>query len=193
MPFSTRYDADQVRKEALGAAAAALVEDHESLVVDNGTTCLAVARSLTGRPLTALALSLHAAAALAAVPGVSVVVPGGAVETDTLAFAGGAALEAVQALHVDVAVLGACSAAPDHGLTSVTFEDARLKRACLAAATRTVLVAGPDKLVTVSTFRFGDPTDVMHLVTTADADPHAVAAYRAAGVEVHLVEVAAGA
>src|SRR6185369_10645980 len=50
-------------------AAAALISDYDSLIIDNGTTCHAVAQELAGRPVTALCLSLHAAAALAAVPG----------------------------------------------------------------------------------------------------------------------------
>ena len=77
MPFATRFEADRDRKDALAAVAATLVEDGESVILDNGTTCYAVARRLVGRPLTALALSLHSAAALATRPGVRTIVPGG--------------------------------------------------------------------------------------------------------------------
>ena len=186
MPFPSRFEADRERKTRLAAVVAELVEDEESLIVDNGTTCLAVARALVGRPLTVLALSLHAAAALAARPGVSVVVPGGRVETDTLAFTGASALDAVREVRVDTAVLGACSASPADGLTVTTIEDAALKGACLAAARRRVLVATPDKFARASTFRFGRPEDLTHLVTTDDASPDDLAAFAAVGVEIVL-------
>lgn len=161
--------------------------DEESVILDNGTTCYAVAQHLAGRPITALVLSLHAAAALAASPGARVVVPGGPVETDSLAFIGSSALDAVRTTFADVAVIGACSAAPAHGLTSTTHEDATLKRAIIAGSRRRVLVATAAKLARTSTFRFGILSDLTHLITTTDAPCETVEAYQEAGVQVHLV------
>ena len=77
LPFSVRMTDDHEIKTALGEAAAALVHDDESVIIDNGTTCLEAARCLAGRPVTALALSLHSAAVLASRPGTYVTVPGG--------------------------------------------------------------------------------------------------------------------
>lgn len=185
MPFAVRLDADRDRK---AAAAASLVEDGSSLVLDNGTTCYAVATHLAGRPVTALALSLHAAAAMATLPGASVVVPGGPVESDTLAFTGHPAVRALEDTHVDVSIIGTCSARPGFGLTSTTYEDAQVKRAGLAAGARRVLVITPEKLSRTSTFRFGEIADLTDLVTTTDADGAALAQVRAEGVSVHLVE-----
>jgi DeoR/GlpR family transcriptional regulator of sugar metabolism len=185
LPFSTRLAGDQEMKVALAGVAAGLVGDHESVIVDNGTTCLEVARCLAGRPITALALSLHAAAALASQPGAYVTVPGGPVETDSLAMTV-AGLQAVRDVRVDVAVIGACSASATHGLTSTTFEDAALKRAVLAAASRTVLVTGAAKLSRSSTFRFGGPDDLTDLVTTRDAPDDLLETFREHGVAVHL-------
>nr|WP_197983504.1 DeoR/GlpR family DNA-binding transcription regulator [Aeromicrobium sp. CFBP 8757] len=185
LPFSSRLESDLDAKLALAEVAAGLVADHESVIVDNGTTCLEVARCLAGRPVTALALSLHAAAALASRPGAYVTVPGGPVETDSLAMTV-AGLEAVRDVRADVAVIGACSASSTHGLTSTTFEDAALKRAVIAASSRTVLVAGAEKLSRSSTFRFAGPDDLTHLVTTKDAPDDLVAMFRDLGVVVHL-------
>jgi DeoR/GlpR family transcriptional regulator of sugar metabolism len=185
LPFSSRLDSDIDNKLALAGAAAGLVADHESVIVDNGRTCLEVARCLAGRPITALALSLHAAAALASRPGAYVTVPGGPVETDSLAMTA-AGLEAVRAVRADVAVIGACSASSTHGLTSTTYEDAALKRAVITASSRVVLVAGAEKLSRSSTFRFGGPEDLTHLVTTKDAPDDLVAMFRDLGVDVHL-------
>ncbi|WP_196874117.1 DeoR/GlpR family DNA-binding transcription regulator [Nocardioides luteus] len=188
MPFSVRFETDRERKDALAVVAAGLVADGESLVLDNGTTCYAVARHLAGRPVTALALSLHAAAALATRPGATVIVPGGPVENDTLAFTGHAAVRAISETNADVAIIGTCSAQPGFGLTSTNYEDAQVKRACLAAGARRVLITTAEKLTRTSTFRFGEFGDLTHLVTTADADPDRLAQFRADGVEVYLVE-----
>ncbi|GAA1806785.1 DeoR/GlpR family DNA-binding transcription regulator [Nostocoides veronense] len=188
MPFAMRSDEHQASKRLLAAAAAELIGDDESLIIDNGTTCQAVALALAGRPVTAIALSLHAAAALASIPGASVVVPGGAIENDTLAFSGAQALRAVRDVRVDVAILGACSAAIEEGLTSTNYDDAQVKAACLGAARRSVLVATADKLSRTSTFRFGSAADLTHLVTTSAASDEVIAAFRGAGVQVVVVD-----
>ena len=191
MPFATRLDADLDRKRLLAQAVAELIADEESVILDNGTTCFAVAEALVGRRLTVLSLSLHAAAALASRPGVDVVVPGGPVEADSLAMVGAAAIRAVEDVRADVAVLGACSVSAQHGLTSTTYDDAAVKRACLASASRRILVAAPEKLTRTSTFRCGDVADLADLVTTADAPRAELMECRAAGVEVVLVEAPA--
>ncbi len=188
LPFSVRFESDRERKDALAAVAADMVADGESVILDSGTTCYAVARRLAGRPITSLALSLHAAAALATRPGARVVVPGGPVANDALAFTSHAAVAAVHDTNADIAIIGTCSALPGHGLTSTDYEDAQVKRACLAAASRRVLVTTADKLARTSTFRFGTPADLTDLVTTADAPADLLGSFRAEGVEVHLVE-----
>ncbi|QIK67260.1 DeoR/GlpR transcriptional regulator [Nocardioides sp. HDW12B] len=188
--FTARYDTGRAAKEALAAHVATLIADDDSVILDNGTTCFAVAHELVGRPLTVLALSLRAAAVLASRPGPSVVVPGGPVETDSLALVGSAALEAVTEMRSDVLVLGACSASPAHGLTSTTYDDARIKRAALAAASRRVLVTTGEKLTSTSTFRFGVVGDVTDLVTTPDAPEEQRRRFADEGVTVHVVEPA---
>jgi DeoR/GlpR family transcriptional regulator of sugar metabolism len=184
LPFSVRMADDRESKAALGAAAAGLVQDDESVIIDNGTTCFEAARHLAGRPVTALALSLHSAAVLASRPGAYVTVPGGPVETDSLAMTVAGA--AVRNMRADVAIVGACSASATHGLTSTTFEDAELKRAVLQSAQRAILVAGADKLRRSSTFRFGGPQDLTDLVTSADAPHELLELFEDAGVRIHL-------
>ena len=186
-PFTARYETGRALKQALAEHVATLVADDDSLILDNGTTCYAVAHALVGRPVTVLALSLRAAAVLASRPGPTVLVPGGPVEVDSLALVGSAAIESVNETLADVFVMGACSASPAHGLSSATYEDARIKRAAIAASTRRVLVTTGDKLRQTSTFRFGAIGDVTDLVTTADAPEDLLRWFSDDGVTVHVV------
>lgn len=188
-PFALRLDEDARTKAALGRAAAALVRPGDAVLIDNGTTALAVAREVAGTGITALALSLHAAAALAARPGDQVIVPGGAVDHDDLAFTGAGAVEAVRAMRFDVAILGACAADPDTGLTVAGWGDAAVKRAALEVSRRVVLVATPDKFARTAAHRFGGIADLEAIVTTRDAPPALLHDARQAGVEVVLVDV----
>lgn len=127
------------------------------------------------------------AAALAAIPGARVIVPGGPVEPDTLALYGSQAVDAVRNISVDILVLGACSASATHGLTAATYEDAQLKRASIAAAAKRVLVATGAKLNQSSNFRFGEAADLTHLLTTDDANDDLLTAFAANGVQVTVI------
>lgn len=187
VPFGMRVAEDRERKAELAAAVAPLISDYESVIIDNGTTCYTVAQELAGRPLTVLALSLHAAVALAGIPGCTVITPGGPVENDTLALTGHQTIDAVRNMRADVLVFGTCSASAERGLTSTLYEDAQIKQAALRSANRRILVTIADKLSRASNFHFGDPSDLTHLVTTADAPPEMVELFSSEGVEVILV------
>lgn len=186
-PFGLRESEDTAAKDALAKAAARLVRPGQAVLVDNGTTALAVARQLGGVGVTALALSLHAAAALAARSGNEVIVPGGAVDADDLSFMGADAVDAVRAMRFDIAFLGACSADPAHGLTVSTWADAKIKRAALQSSTRTVLVATAEKFTRTSAHRFGAFADLDTIITTAEAPAAILYEARQAGVEVITV------
>jgi DeoR/GlpR family transcriptional regulator of sugar metabolism len=184
VPYRVRAREDQPAKSRLAEATAALINDYDSVIIDNGTTCQAVAHELAGRPVTALCLSLHVAAALAAIPGARVIVPGGPVEPDTLALYGSQAIDAVRSFTADVLVLGTCSASISRGLTTSTYEDAQLKKTSILAASKRVLVTTGDKLNQTSNFRFGEPADLTHLITTPDTAEEALNEFQAHGVEV---------
>jgi DeoR/GlpR family transcriptional regulator of sugar metabolism len=187
VPYRVRATEDQQAKASLAETAAALIDDYDSLIIDNGTTCEAVAAELAGRPVTALCLSLHAASAMAAVPGARVLVPGGPVEPDTLAIYGSQAFDAVRRVTVDTLLLGTCAVSATGRLTSAHFEDAQLKHASMKASTKRVLVTTAAKLSQASNFQFGAISDLTHLITTDDADQDTLAAIRAEGVHVTVV------
>jgi DeoR/GlpR family transcriptional regulator of sugar metabolism len=187
-PFELRRSEDSAAKAAIGAAAAALIAPGDSVLVDNGTTALAVARELAGVGVTAMALSLGAAAQLASKPGNTVLVPGGVVETDGLSFTGAGAADAVRAMNFDTAIIGACAADPATGLTVATWGDAHVKRAVIAASRRLVLVVAPDKLTRTAAHRFGDFSDLDTIVTTSAAPSGVLIDARRAGIQVIVAE-----
>lgn len=189
-PFGLRQSEEADVKQALARLAATLVEPGDSVLIDNGTTALAVAMELAGLGITALALSLHAAAALASRPGNQVIVPGGTVDHDDLGFTSAGATDAVRAMRFDLAIFGACAADPDTGLTVAGWGDAQIKRAALANSRRAVLVATADKFSRTAAHRFGGIEDLDTIVTTPDAG--VVIRYQAqqAGVEVLTIPAA---
>nr|WP_241828414.1 DeoR/GlpR family DNA-binding transcription regulator [Corynebacterium glutamicum] len=186
-PFAVRQAEDRADKIILAQATAQLIADDEAVIIDNGTTYQAVAQELAGRPITALCLSLHSAAALGSRAGTNIFIPGGPVENDSLALSGPAVISAVRDFSADAVNLGSCSTSLSHGLATTTYDDAENKRAAINAATRRILVVAARKLDHVSTFRFADVSDLHQLVTTSDAPREILAEIRDLGVQVITV------
>jgi DeoR/GlpR family transcriptional regulator of sugar metabolism len=105
--FDTRLALAAEAKQAIGATTASLIADGETVVLDRGTTALAVARHLRDRPVTVMPLSLHAAFALMDGTRARVLLPGGQPSLPELALAGPLAVASLRSLRFDVAVLGA--------------------------------------------------------------------------------------
>ncbi|QHF21164.1 DeoR family transcriptional regulator [Rathayibacter sp. VKM Ac-2762] len=183
-PFAIRRSEDATEKTELARTAAAMIAPGDSVLIDNGTTALAVAEELAGLGITAFALSLYAAAALARTPGNEVIVPGGPVGHDDLAFTGAGAAEAIRAMRFDFAILGACAADPDTGLTVASWGDAQVKRAAIESSRRVVLVSTPEKFTRTAAHRFGTFRDLDTIVTLPDVPPAVAYEAKEAGVAV---------
>ncbi len=187
-PFALRQTSDIDLKRALAQATAELIEPGESVFIDNGTTSLAVAEELSGKGLTGMAVSLHSAAALASKPGNQVIVPGGLIEHDGLAFTSAGVVDAVAAMQFDTAIIGTCGANPDVGLTVADWGDAQVKRAAFASAQRVILVSTADKFSQTAAHRFASIADLDVIVTTRNAPPGVTAEAHIAGVTVIEVD-----
>ena len=63
LPFAMRALERAEAKARIGAAVADVLRDGEAVLLDSGTTSVAVGRALAGRRLTVMAMSLHVATA----------------------------------------------------------------------------------------------------------------------------------
>jgi DeoR/GlpR family transcriptional regulator of sugar metabolism len=186
VPFALRDRQGADVKRRIAAVVAELIRDGEAVALDNGTTCLAVARELSGRPLTVMPLSVHAAVVLGQSDRTKVILPGGEIQPSELAAYGAAAEAAVRAIHFDTAVVSSCAALPAHGLTTNTLSDAAMKRALLESAARVVVAIESHKLERTAMAAVAGPDVIDVLVTDEAADAEALEVYRSAGAEIRF-------
>lgn len=167
MSYDERRTSAATEKSLIGRAVAELIDDRTSGIIDDGSTCEAVARALSGRDLTALTLSVHGAVALGDRPGSHIVTPGGELDADELSWCGARAVADVSGFYADWAVLGACALDGAHGLTSSRMHDAEMKRAAIRSAQRIIVAALDEKLDLTATFAVAPIEKVDVLVTTS--------------------------
>lgn len=186
LPFAMREVESAAVKERIGAAAAGLLREGEAVVLDSGTTGLAVARALVGRRLTVMPLSLHGAAVLSVSASTNLLLPGGTARFGEGSLVGPMTEANLAALRFDTTVLTCCGLSPQGGVSAHDVQDAAVKRAAVAVAARTVLVAESAKFARTALAVVCPSAHLDVLVTDHGAPPAALARLREAGVQVVL-------
>lgn len=158
-------------KVRIGRAAAELVADGETVILDSGTTSFEMIPELKKRRnLTVITYDLMIAVELSTNSDVSVVVAGGAVRNNLYSTRGALTLEVLQRLHVNQAFLTADAVDLEHGVTNATIEGVPLKQSIVAAGERVILLADSTKFGRCSLAEVC-PIEAIHAVITDEALP----------------------
>lgn len=132
-------------KQAVGRAAAALVEMGEAVLLDGGTTTLEVARNLVGKSLQVVTNSLPVVNFLANQPQIELVMIGGYVYPKTGVALGPIAIEALSKIHVRRLFMSV-GGITERGLFNSNSLLVETERAMLEAAEEVVVVTDSSKL-----------------------------------------------
>src|SRR3954469_5951400 len=144
-------------KDRLGAAAAALVEDGQTVMVDIGTSTLQLARHLHGRRITVVTTNVAVVEELLPDPDIELVLPGGIVRRNYRSLVGVVAEDSLRQLKADVAVLGTSAVDAELGVWDTTMVEVPIKRLMIAAAHCVVLLADAAKFSMAGVARGGGP------------------------------------
>ncbi|WP_130618380.1 DeoR/GlpR family DNA-binding transcription regulator [Dyella amyloliquefaciens] len=190
-PLKQRRGEHSARKQALARKAAELVRPGQTLLIDTGTTNVAIASVLpTDARLTVITNAPHIAQLLLDREGFDVLLIGGRVDATIGGTIGAQAVEQVRRVRADLCFPGACAIDAAHGLWGFDSEEALFKRAMIEASDETVVVATDDKLGAVAAHQVAELSRVQHLVVEHSADRATRAAFTARGVAVHRADSA---
>jgi DeoR/GlpR family transcriptional regulator of sugar metabolism len=183
--YATRTTVATSSKERVAAAAADLIRPGSTVLLDGGTTALAVTAALPGDlSATIVTHSPTVAAALVTHPAVDVYVLGGRLFKHSAVTCGAATAEAALRVSADVFLLGVTGVHQEAGLTTGDADEAAMKRTLAARAAETYVLASAEKIGTASPFTVLPPAGVTGIVTDADPDHPALRALREAGVAI---------
>ena len=189
--FDLRERLQQDEKARIGAAAAALVHDGDSIVMDASTTGLAVARRIRQRggwsQLTVITNGLRIATELAGSDGISVLMTGGRVRWEAMSVVGQLGDGLFDRINVQTAFVGAAGFALEPGLSDATDEEAQIKRSMVTAARRVIAIVDHTKWHRVAFATFCRTDDIDAVLTDDGAPDDMVRELRARGIEVTLI------
>ena len=183
--YATRRGVAVDSKARVAVAAAGLVEPGSTVILDGGTTALAVAAALP-RDLhaTIVTHSPTVAAALVDHPTVEVYELGGRLFKHSAVTCGAAAVEAAEGVQADLFLLGVTGVHPDSGLTTGDADEAAMKRALSRRAADTYVLASSEKIGAASPFAVLPLAAVAGIVTDAPPTDEVVARLTQLGVPV---------
>ena len=191
LAFDIRERLQLDEKSRIGAAAASLVCDGESLVRDASTTALYVARHLKDREawhrLTVVTNSIRIASELAGHPGITVLMLGGRVRWEAISVVGPLGDGVFRRVNVQKAFVGAAGFTVEEGLTDAQEEEAQIKRAMVSAAREVYAIVDHTKWGRVASATFCRTDRLTGVLTDDEAPGEMVAILRGMGIEVHRI------
>lgn len=192
--YALRESTAVAQKQAIGQAAAALIEDGETILLDGGTTTFQIARNLLTRELQVVTNSLPIANLLGSAASVELIFVGGYIYPRTGVALGPIARQALSRLHFSKVFMGAA------GITEDALYNANV---LMVEAQEQMMTSGDEVIVVADHTKFGKRSlarlcgwDVIdRVVSDSDLDMKWQEVVRSAGTDMILappVDSAAG-
>lgn len=188
-PYTEKSERNAEQKAAIAREASRRVAPGEVVVLDSGSTTLALARELKHlHDLTVITSDLKIALELGEVPSTTVIIVGGTVRTSLYSVIGPFAERMLQDLHSNHSFLGADAVSLQAGLTNATLEEVPIKRLMLRCGNRSVLLADSSKFGKASLAKIADLSEFDEVVTDCGISGSTTKAYADAGIQLTCAE-----
>ena len=190
LPIVLKQTLHQPEKARIAQAAARLIGEGETIILDSGTTTAAIAARIGGmklRSLTVITNALNVASILAPLSNVRLIMIGGLLRQVSSSMVGPQAEQVLRGLHADRLFLGVDSLDPDIGVMTPDLLEAQLNALMIEVSQEVVAVADASKFGRRSVSVIAGVERLHRLITDDSASREMVDALRARGVEVVLV------
>lgn len=184
LSFTQRSEYSPV-KQSLASYGASLINDHDIVFIDAGTTCASVARFLD-KPSSVITNSLECLTELVDKTYVRKCVLGGMFDDFSHTILGDITVEQIQKFQANIAFIGV-SALSEAGITTDTETDANLKLAMAKRAKRVICITEDNKFNTQLMFQSCSWSDIDFIVTNQTPPKNIANQMELHGVELIVV------
>ena len=181
--FTARDTHQLNEKEAIGKAAAALIQPNQGVIIDSGTTAYHAAKHLGGKASHIITNSLPVANHFGSDNSVEVLVTGGVIYPRLGVLVGPLAVESLSKMHADVAIMSGGGITLD-GVTNSHALLIDIQRAVLQSAQRIFFCLDHTKFNRRSVSHLCELNAIDTIVTDSQADTDLVAELKQADTQV---------
>lgn len=177
-------------KQRIGAAAATLIAEDDSVIIASGTTMTFLSREIQpkGR-LTVITSSVPVTQILSQQEQTDVIQLGGITRRTSMSVVGPFAEQMLHSFNCSKLFIGADGVDPDFGLTTTDMMEASLNRAMIDAAQKVIVLADSSKFGRRGFSKICDSEVIDLVITDSGVSPLYLEKLREQGIEVWVVEV----
>ncbi|MGB0075680.1 MAG: transcriptional repressor AgaR [Terracidiphilus sp.] len=187
-PVTERLKAHSDEKRRIGAMAATLINDGETIILDSGTTTLEVARQIkTKRGLHIITNGVNIAAELLDARDVQVFIVGGTIRGESASISGRFTEEMFDQFSADRLFLSGAGCDLDFGVSGANLEETMVNRAMLRISREIILVADSSKFSKRSMSRIVPFAEIDTVISDNGLDEEIREKLRAQGCKLILV------
>ena len=186
--FSEKEKLQSAEKQRIAVAAANLLKENDSIVINSGTTVLYFAKNITQlSKLTVLTSALNVALELAKDPNVEIIQLGGSLRQSSSSVTGSYAEQMLGDFFCNKLFLSVDGIDLEFGLTTTNATEAQLNRKMVKSAQRTIVLADSTKFGRKGFGRICGIEEIHHIITDNGVSTQIVKHLETAGVKVTVV------
>ncbi|MFC4626175.1 DeoR/GlpR family DNA-binding transcription regulator [Daeguia caeni] len=164
--FDFEKDSHTRAKEQVCATAAALIEPHDTIFIDCGTTTPHLAHRIPhNQHITVVCYALNIANILSQRNDLRLIVLGGIYHKEAASFSGNEAIEVLKRININKAFLSAGGVHEQHGVTCSHFHEVPVKQMAMERAIEKHLVVDKSKFGKVRAARFAGMDDFTSIIS----------------------------
>ncbi len=183
-PFTDSHNTDREQKVRIAQAAAELVSDSDTVVLDIGSTVVELSRLLAGRPITVVTNNLAVYEVLKTAEPTKLILIGGQLRRNYWSTVGFLAENVMRQLHADIAFLGASGITRQGRVLDTTPVEVSVKQQIIQSSDRVALLATERKFPGTGLAVVCGPEMINTLVTTGRTPDEYLRAFSTCGTEV---------
>lgn len=186
LSFDLRSTRNRSAKASIGAAAAEMVREGDSLALDASTTAFALVPFLRHfKKLTIVTNNLVVAQSFPNQTGIEVFLPGGRFKKETRSIVGQPG--ALPDINLNIGFFGAGGISLRGGMSDIDPDEVHMKQAMMARCVAPVVVVDGSKWGQIAPYMVLPSREIERIITTANAPANLVEQFRQAGIQVDVI------
>lgn len=186
-PFSIRVERNAKEKREIATTIAQEILDGESIIIDGGSTGVALAMALVNRKITVCTPSLRVANVLSSSPETQLIIPGGMLRKPEETFIGAFAAQTLANYRFDSYFMTVSGVDLVDGCTEWNLEDAAIKQVAMRVSGRTTVMADSTKFARTAFAHICDLKSILKIVTDGNLSSEIAKSYAAKQIKIQRV------
>lgn len=165
LPFDERHMKNPNAKDAICQVCASLIDDHDTIYIDTGTTCVNLIDYIRDKNCTILTNSLQISLKALPYPNLDIISLPGRLKRETLSFIGTEVTQYLETYNINKAFMACSGVSIRNGLTNASMEEYLVKKSVLENSAHSYLLADHTKFGKSSLMTYCRLEDIGHIIT----------------------------